>query len=176
MTTTNVTAPQADSGLWDTDGAHWTGNITFSIPGAGAAWDASYSTPGQGQGEPFDAAYSVFSTAQAANYRIVISIWDSYIAPSITEVSDSTPGEIRIAFTNVTGRAGGGTYAYAYEPPAPTEIPASGDIWVDSSHTSAAFNQGSYDFQALLHETGHALGLKHPFEAPVVPSGYDSTT
>ncbi|MEM6620368.1 MAG: M10 family metallopeptidase C-terminal domain-containing protein, partial [Pseudomonadota bacterium] len=27
----------------------------------------------------------------------------------------------------------------------------------------------------LLHEVGHALGLKHPFSAPVVPAGTDST-
>lgn len=39
-------------------------------------------------------------------------------------------------------------------------------------------NIGSYGFEVLLHEIGHALGMKHPFEAPVLPvseSNQDNT-
>ena len=34
---------------------------------------------------------------------------------------------------------------------------------------------GSYDFLTILHETGHALGLKHSFESPnAIPAAMDS--
>lgn len=38
----------------------------------------------------------------------------------------------------------------------------SGDIFIDKKMTS--FEKGSYGYFALVHELGHALGLKHPFE------------
>ena len=51
----------------------------------------------------------------------------------------------------------------------PTTSSAGGDIWLKSAPPLDEFNsdyeRGSgYGFQTLLHEIGHALGLKHPFE------------
>lgn len=37
-----------------------------------------------------------------------------------------------------------------------------GDIFIDKKMTS--FEKGTYNYYALVHELGHALGLKHPFE------------
>ena len=180
MTTTNVTPAQADAGLWYVDGYRWSGNtITFSIPGAGAVWDPAYATSPSTFNEPGRAQYSTFSSAQGANFAAAVGIWDSYIAPAIQQVSDSTPGQIRVAFTDVVGIKGSsGVYAYAYSPPSPGAPDQfnNGDVWVDASHKTATFAQGTYDFQALLHELGHALAFKHSFEAPTVPAGYDSTT
>src|SRR6185369_519335 len=36
-------------------------------------------------------------------------------------------------------------------------------------------NVGDSGFVTLLHEIGHALGLKHPFESPLLPSAENTT-
>ena len=67
-------------------------------------------------------------------------------------------------------------WGYAYDPPqnGGSSSPANGDIWVGDQHEASAFAVGTYDFQAMLHKTGHALGLKHSFEEPTLPTAYDS--
>ena len=41
--------------------------------------------------------------------------------------------------------------------------------------TKMSLEMGSSGFEVLLHETGHALGLKHPFEAPQLPTAENSS-
>jgi serralysin len=56
----------------------------------------------------------------------------------------------------------------------PADVPRAGDIWMNANswNTSGtdANKPGTYAYYALLHEVGHALGLKHSFE----PSIYNS--
>jgi len=170
MTTTNVTSSQASAGLIESSTTKWSGSITYSVPGSSAVWQAGYQ-----DGEPSDSDYGIFSTTQAANFTIAMELWDSYIAPAMNKVSDATPGDIRIAFTDVSARSPGAA-AYAYYPPSGGELPVNGDIWVDETYKSSSFASRGADFEILLHEIGHALGLKHSFETPTLPAGFDNTT
>lgn len=171
MTTTAVTSSEVTAGLIDDLDTKWTGNITYSFPGAGAVWTAGY-----GDGEPLDPEYGFFNATQITGFQAIMKVWDRYIAPSITEVSDTSPGDIRIAFTDISSPGSGGPAAYAYSPPSGTEVSVNGDIWVDDSYKSSTFASRTGDAQILIHEVGHALGLKHSFEAPTLPADYDSTT
>lgn len=55
--------------------------------------------------------------------------------------------------------------AFAYLPSDPITNALGGDVWVNYWATSG-FEQGGFGYVALMHEIGHALGLKHPHEAP----------
>ena len=44
-------------------------------------------------------------------------------------------------------------------------MPLDGDVWINLAYSSASsLPLGSYDFQVILHELGHAMGLDHPGE------------
>jgi serralysin len=96
-----------------------------------------------------------------------------------------------IAFNEVSGvgqvvfgqSAQDGSAGYAYTPSfsysttnsiiqSVTELQAAGDVWLNRyvNLDPADWSPGGNGYATLLHEMGHALGLKHPFEAPA--NGY----
>ena len=47
---------------------------------------------------------------------------------------------------------------------APSNFPDGGDIWISAAQKDESFIKGKdFNFFALMHEIGHALGLAHPF-------------
>lgn len=167
MTIVNLTAAQIDAGLHQSGFGLGSNQFSYSIPTTGSSW------PGYAAGsEPFT-AYSTLGTAQAARFRAALALWDGLIAPDFTEVADTATsrGEVRIAFTNTDPAAG---YAYSGTPQPPgSQV---GDIWIDDSSSGEDFapGLGNGNFATLIHEIGHVLGLKHPFESPVIAAGYDN--
>jgi serralysin len=65
--------------------------------------------------------------------------------------------------------------AYAYFPNSGEN---GGDTWFGHSFNYNNAVQGNYSFATVIHETGHALGLKHGHEAgfgnPAIPNQWDS--
>jgi Ca2+-binding RTX toxin-like protein len=54
------------------------------------------------------------------------------------------------------------TAAWAYFP---ANTPVAGDVWIGPQTNMPNPDKGSYDYMTFVHEIGHALGLKHPFDA-----------
>jgi serralysin len=68
--------------------------------------------------------------------------------------------------------------AYAYYPGSGS---VAGDVWFGHNYDYSNAVQGNYEFATVIHETGHALGLKHGHEAstsnttyPALNYNYDS--
>ncbi len=142
--------------------------FTWSVPNGTSTW-GDYAAGEQ----PFGAGYSTLSGEQAGTFGTAIAAWDRLILPNFTTVAETagTRGEIRVAFTDIGMDPG--TAGYAFQ--GSNQVPTSkvGDIWLNNSTVGQSFFPGTDDYITLLHEIGHTLGLKHPFEPTVIPSPFE---
>jgi len=121
--------------------------------------------------------------ATKANIRTVLEqLYEPLINVNFVEVADSTNsyGTLRFMYSNDPA------YAYGYYP---TDFWAEGgDVHLQKSYESDTVNGFSYEpgnhgFMTLIHEVGHAMGLKHPGNyfnggepGPYLPYIDDNTT
>lgn len=158
---------------WSSGGQAQT-NISYSFPWTqghsifAGPEGSSYST----NNEPSAADLHAFNPKQISATVKAISEWSHVANIRFTEVSDnsSSAGTLRFAFSDAVDHQNWG-WAYMPWP----NWPSSGDIWIHSRNASAPkWEPGDSHYGALLHEIGHALGLKHPFEGAVqLPSNMD---
>ncbi|WP_150604369.1 M10 family metallopeptidase, partial [Pseudomonas fluorescens] len=101
------------------------------------------------------------STAQENAVTSALNMWSSVADIQFTRVEES--------ITNVGDLRFGGYLgmdpkyvAWAYFP---DKTPVAGDVWIGPQTNDPSPVKGSYDYLTFVHEIGHALGLKHPFEA-----------
>ncbi len=149
--------------------------ITYSFPSTGADWAYSNLT------EQNAGWWGLNATLQA-DFRAALASWSNVADIHFVEVSDSTTyGDIRVAYSNAVS---GSTAAYAYTPGNGsysgnllTPNAEAGDVWINPSQTDLSV--GTQGFATLIHELGHALGLKHTFESdgqfPAIDPSMDSS-
>lgn len=147
-------------------GTNWKNStIPYSFPSSNGAllWSAFSSGYGSqsGAGEPWNSKFKPLTSANRNHFEQALQQWANVADIEFVEVSDTTKevGDIRAAYTFDSDNL---TLAWSY---LPSGSPLAGDIWINTQGrlNSEEWTPGSMSFETVLHEIGHALGLKHPF-------------
>ncbi len=138
------------------------GSFTFSFPTSGTLYEYT----GEAQ-----SSFEQLNALQRASVRQALDMFSSVANVDFTETVETATNhaDIRFAMSDQPPTA----YAYF-----PGDTPQGGDIWFHN--TGGTYDRplkGTYAFHTVLHEIGHALGLKHGHEDGlygVLPEEIDS--
>lgn len=155
-------------------GVRWASlQVSYSFAEVGAAWSTSPAGGYMAGTEPW-AGFQSLSAPHRDVVRAAVQDWNNVAALKLAETAESPQqvGDIRFGTSNYLPD---NSYAWAHYP-APD--PRGGDIWLNGNYSQwigGQWDKGTYEYFALLHEIGHAIGLKHPHEDPVaMPADHDS--
>ena len=199
--TTPYTSSQASATIKSQDitinallsGYKWGGStgsgatVSFSFPWSNRS-SAVFSGPNgsaySSNGEAFATYYFGLNSIEQTAAINALQAWANVASINFLQTADNatTVGDIRFAFTStskITNEWGYANYPNSYYPNA-------GDVWINYKYDADTnWSAGTYNFEALMHEIGHTLGLKHPgnYDAggslpspPYVPSNLDNRT
>ena len=161
------------SGVQDTDavleGSRWTAtSLTYSFPTSSSFYSGEY---GSGQ-EP--SGFSAFNAAQQTAVRSALALVASYTGLTFTETTESATAHANLRYANTGATDSKGN---AIIPTAQGHFPdmgaTAGDVWFGTTGqpdylTPARSNWG---WATVMHESGHALGLKHGHEDATASKG-----
>ncbi|MDN4053587.1 DUF4214 domain-containing protein [Massilia sp. YIM B02763] len=192
ITTTPVTGLNYIDALLDT-GPDWnflstlsgaaiyTLTYTFSI--ASGNEDAKYAQAN------YTGALQAFSASQQEATRAAFAYISDVTGIQFVESNSGTAAQIHLASVDIIGTnvAGLCSWQSSYSTGSKLAFDADAYVYLDNAGWIGAQNanlaSGSYGYETLLHELGHALGLKHSFQDPnysgdnpaVLPIAQDNT-
>jgi len=149
-------------------------NISYSFPAGGSSWSTDINSgygSSSGSEEPWNNFHALTATDQA-QVRKIFAMISTFTKLTFTELTESSTlvGDVRLAYS---GAVSNSAAAHAYGPSGSyntstlegSSYAYAGDVWINSDdYGSFAPTAGTYDYLTLIHEIGHALGLKHTFE------------
>ncbi|GIR48366.1 MAG: hypothetical protein CM15mP58_04630 [Burkholderiaceae bacterium] len=116
-----------------------------------------------------------FNPLQALAISTALLKWSNVTTINFSEIkeTDNSFGTIRFGLSDNVNTLVGNSSAFAFFP---SNLETGGDIWLNAktkdifggilteSFSESSFEEASFSYSILVHEIGHALGLKHPFE------------
>ena len=141
--------------MWDSK------KITYDFPLEKRPY--TYGPDAQSDFQPFsalqrDAALFALDSSYGSRANDGFSV-EGFTNLTISESISSSANDATIRM-GTTARKNG---AWAYN--IWNEEKSSGDVWLGADHRSRSHEVGSFTYTTILHEVGHALGLKHLHEA-----------
>ncbi|MBI2771791.1 MAG: M10 family metallopeptidase C-terminal domain-containing protein [Burkholderiales bacterium] len=125
--------------------------ISFSFAGAASTFCDAYA------GSGFTGSVREFRAEDKQAVRQTLAAIEAVCNVRFVEVDDSAGGgTLRYAYSQTPNDMGFGGYAFF-----PSSSAQGGDVWLGQNQSRAEWD--FYRPYLILHETLHALGLKHPF-------------
>lgn len=131
--------------------------VTYSFSTAGSLFDSDAAQ--------FSATLLEFSAQDKATTRTLLASISAVCNVTFVEVADTgaQAGQVRYGYSQAPNDMGYTGYAFF-----PSDAAIGGDVWIGTSQAAAQWD--FYRPDLILHETLHAIGLKHPFSGDVTLS------
>jgi hypothetical protein len=158
--------------------------MTYSFNASKPAYDAASRS-----------GYVPYTQQQQANVKQALDTWAAAGGIAFVQVPDSVGGQIRFNMVDLSGQVnavGNPLSGFAFYPGYSTttsngvsqKIQAfnnvGGDVFMNANFfggNDASLLPGQRGYSILLHEIGHAIGFKHPFEgSPTINPAFDNGT
>jgi serralysin len=132
----------------------------------------------------FTGSAQAFSASQQDAARAAFAYISKLTGIQFAETSDGNAAQIHLAdvnliTSNVTGLCSWQS-SYGYSDAQLSSYDADAYVYLDNvewNYQNANLAPGSQGYETLLHELGHSLGLKHPFEDGItLPASEDNTS
>jgi Ca2+-binding RTX toxin-like protein len=158
-------------------------NLTYGFPSQASYYPQTFDEVHSAGGSDPTPTFIAFSAQQQAATRSLLGLVANVTQITFTE--NTTQGDYTVAGTaaNANLRYARSSEvdpgaAYAYYPTNVGPSSVGGSAWFNVASNNANFNspaRGNYAWMGILHETGHALGLKHGHEFPLaISANHDS--
>ena len=124
-----------------------------------------------------------FSTSQQAAARTAMKYLADVTGIVFTETNDGAAAQVHLCNVDIAGASVTGlcSWSASYLPDGANLVSYSANAYVyldnrEWAAVNANLTPGGQGYETLLHELGHMLGLKHPFEDAIqLPAAQDST-